>query len=338
MVPCGSRAPRVEIAGPHHRAQHRLSPPARRLRIVRRRQLRRRADEPRQHRALGQVERFRFLAEIPLRCRRDAVSPRPEISGVEVASEDLVFAEPCLEPQSNNHLLHLPAQRTFRGQISQPDELLGDRAGPFKPTAATQIVPSRAQNAAEIDPAMRVEPPVFDRHDGMDEIRRQSVDADPIALHDAANRKDFAVGAGKGHCRGGRVGIAGSRSRQSHRTIADEAQDQDGRRRAGPPQRDGNPMRTSSRRPPHTASNICPFFTRNEIRRTFVPKNWDQGALCLMSKSGNTGACSVLCRTEGRSERLPQFLGLRHHGPSSRRLRKALLRRCAGSRLLSIAR
>ena len=221
--------------------------------------MRRRADEPRQHRRLGKVQGSRLLAEVTLRRGVDPIGPRPEIGGIEVPGQDLIFAQPRFEPQRDNDFLHLAPQRAFRGKIAHPHQLLGYRAGTFEPAAAVQIVPGRACNAVKIDPVMRVEPAILDRDHGMDQICRQRVDPDPIVLSGSAGCKDLTPGGSEDDRRTGLVRIAAARNRQSEGTIADEGQSQQRRSRAGPLQADQDRTRTSSRRLPHTLPNLCRY-------------------------------------------------------------------------------
>ncbi len=113
-------------------------------------------------------------------------------------------------------------QRAFRGKIVHPHQLLGYRTGAFEPAITAQIVQRRAQNAAKIDPVMRVEAAILDRDHGMDQIRRQLFDLDPVAFGGAARRKDMTVCGCEDHCRTGFVGTAAARNWQGDSAIADK--------------------------------------------------------------------------------------------------------------------
>src|SRR3546814_15945815 len=69
----------------------------------------------------------RRLVEVALRRAVDPVGARAEIHLVEVADEDLVLAEPMLQPQRDHRFLDLALEGPLRRQEHQLRALHGDR-------------------------------------------------------------------------------------------------------------------------------------------------------------------------------------------------------------------
>ena len=181
--------------GVRHRGEHGLGALLGAFRIAVRRQPRRRFDEAREHRGLGQRDVLGGFAEIALRRRLDAIGAGAEIDPVEVEFENLGFGMLALQPEREFDFLQLALQRALLGQEQVLGELLGQRRAALRNAAMQDVGDGRAHDAERIDAVMRIEPAVLDGDEGLRQIGRQILQRDIGAGHFAARRQHAAVEA-----------------------------------------------------------------------------------------------------------------------------------------------
>jgi len=116
-----------------------------------------------------------------------------EIGVGQIAPQDLVLAQPGLQPERDQHLAQLARQAAFGGEEADLGELLRDRAAALH-AAAGDVRPERARQPARIDAPVRIEAPVLDREERFDHMRRQPVDRDWLLHHRPAARDRRAIG------------------------------------------------------------------------------------------------------------------------------------------------
>ena len=108
-----------------HLAQHAPRTRARHGRIGCRRELGRRLQQAGEHGGFRQRQLAGRLAEEAPRRRLDAVGAAAEIHAVEIDLEDVALAQAHLQPQGEDQLLQLAAERALRRQEQVLGELLG---------------------------------------------------------------------------------------------------------------------------------------------------------------------------------------------------------------------
>ena len=139
---------------------------------------------------------------------------------------------------------------------------------------AREIAPAGAQHAAQIDPAMVVEPPVFDRDDRLDEVGRKVVGSELVAPINAASGKWLASGGGKDNG-SRRLFCDRVRQRQGIGAVAEEYRD------------DQDPKPPDQRQPEHRPPegledrHLAPFFRPTPVPgpRTNCDKSRDRPRL-----------------------------------------------------------
>ncbi len=135
-----------------------------------------------EQRALAQREIGRGLAEIGLRRRLDAVGEVAEIGLVEVERQHVGFAVGVLQPNGEDRLAQLAAQRALGAlfgieqQIAR--DLLGDGAAPGDDFAAGQVDHEGAGDADHVDAGMAVEVGVLGADDRLLARQRDGVERD----------------------------------------------------------------------------------------------------------------------------------------------------------------
>ena len=143
--------------------------------VVGRREARRCAQQPGQHRRLGRVHLGRRLAEVALGRRLEAGGAGAEIGAVQVDRQDLVLGELPLERQRRRDLLDLALPGPA---VVEPDELrdlLGDRRAALHRLPGAQVDERGAGGALQVDAEVPVEAAVLGRDDGVDQVRRHLV-------------------------------------------------------------------------------------------------------------------------------------------------------------------
>ena len=257
--PCPLGPRFVDRAGLDHRLQYQIHPASRGLRVAARGEVRGSADQPRKHRRVGNIEVAGFLVEITLGRGIRAVGASAEIGRVQIAREDLLLAEPRFQPQRQHRLLNFAAQRALRRQIGEPRQLLGNRAAAFGAAMAREVAPAGAQHAAQIDPAMLVEPPVFDRNDRLDQVGGQMLGGELLAAIDAARGNRLAPAGSKDNRRGRLLG-RGLIQRQGIGAITEEY--------GGSQHAEPRDQCQPEHRPPEGLEDrhLAPFFTLELLR------------------------------------------------------------------------
>ncbi len=134
------------------------------------------------------------FAEIAPRRRLDAIGARAEIDPVEIHFEDLVLGVLLLQPQREQHFLHLALQRPVGLQEQVLRQLLGQRRAALREAAMHQVGRHGAGQADRVDAEMRIEAAVLDRHHRLRDIGRHLVQPDRLAAGHAAIGEQPAVG------------------------------------------------------------------------------------------------------------------------------------------------
>ena len=167
-----------------------------------------------------------------------------EIDVRKIAFEDFILGQPRLEPERDQHFAGLARQAALGRQKGDLGKLLGDRAATLRPAAA-HIVQSGADNAARIDPPMRVETPVFDCDKGLGHMRRQLRHFDRLGHDRAVAGKRLTICGEQGQLRWSNgLERLGKRRRQDQ---PDKQQDEHDRR-SNQPALDPDPPLCAARR------------------------------------------------------------------------------------------
>ena len=109
-----------------HVLQHVVGAPARRRQIDMRRKARRRLEQAREHCRFRQRHIANGLAEIEFRCGLNAEGAAAHVGAVEIEFENVVLAQPRLEPHRQKSLAHLAVNRALVGQEQVLRQLLRD--------------------------------------------------------------------------------------------------------------------------------------------------------------------------------------------------------------------
>ena len=109
-------------------------------------------------------------------------------------------------------------------------QLLRDRAAPLAHAAAAQVMPGGAYDAVRIDPPVRIETPVLDREERLDDVRRQVLGIDRRPQQRATPRDRGAVVRGQ-RDRGRSRRLERFRQRRGDRQPPDRDDQQDQQRR-----------------------------------------------------------------------------------------------------------
>ena len=152
------------------------------VRVVARREPRRRAHQAGEHGGFRDGELLRRLAEIALRRRLDAVGAGAEIDAVEIELDDLGLAELAFQPQRQRHLLHLAGEGALLGQEQVLGELLRDGRAALRHAAPHHVGVERARHADRVDAAMRIEAAVLDGDERLRHVARQFLERNRIAV------------------------------------------------------------------------------------------------------------------------------------------------------------
>ena len=208
--------------GVHHGLQHGFLALLGAAEIAGRGQLRRRAHQAGEHRRLRQGEFARLLSKVSFGRGVHAVGAGAEIRRVQVAQEDLLLGQLALQPDRKQRLLGFAAKCPFGRQKHQPGELLRNGAAALARRAGLGIAPACAKNSSDIHAPVLVKPPVFDRDDGLGQMRRKILRRQSVALEDAARRKRLAFGALDGHRALGRLNLQAAGDRQRGNAVQDQ--------------------------------------------------------------------------------------------------------------------
>jgi hypothetical protein len=110
-----------------------------------------------QHGGFRQGDVADRLAEIELRRRLHAIGAAAEIRPVEIHLQDLVLAQPGLDPHGKKRLVDLAAHAALRRQEQILGQLLGDRRATLHDPVGAGILHRRARRALDVDAEMSVE-------------------------------------------------------------------------------------------------------------------------------------------------------------------------------------
>ena len=158
--------------------------------IAARRQPRRRFDQAREHRRLGDLHLAGGFAEIALRRGFDAIGAGAEIDAVEIELEDFWLLLNLRSSQTRqHHLLHLAQERALLGQEQVLGELLGDGRAALRDAAVQDVGHRGAREPDRIDAVVAVEAAVLDRDERLRQIGRQLLERHVGAAHFAARRQ-----------------------------------------------------------------------------------------------------------------------------------------------------
>ena len=119
----------------------------------------------REQRRLGRVDVFARVPEVDAAGLLDAVGAVAEVDRVQVGGQDPVLRPDLLELPGERRLAQLARDRRGVAVVGVLDELLGDRRAALDGAAVGDVGPERAQDAAQVDPAVLVEALVLDRDD-----------------------------------------------------------------------------------------------------------------------------------------------------------------------------
>ena len=136
-----------------------------------RRVLRHRGEE----RSLGKRQLGGAVAEVRERGLLDAIGAISEINRVQVRGEDPILVPALLELPGERRLLHLAADRAVVLDDRVLHELLRDRRATLHDALVRDVLPASANDSAEIDAVVLVEPPILDRDDRVLHQRRDLV-------------------------------------------------------------------------------------------------------------------------------------------------------------------
>ena len=180
-----------------HRVEDRVAPGNRAVRVQMRRVVRRRLDDPRQQRALGQREPGRGLVEIGVGGGLHAVGSVAEVHRVQIRLQNLALVHRLFQLQRQHDLLRLARQRLRLGQVRQLDQLLGDGGGPLGVAERADVVPKRAHQPVEVHAVVAVEAQVLGGDEGVLHVLGHARKRHPDAVLTALQRADGLAVRGK---------------------------------------------------------------------------------------------------------------------------------------------
>src|SRR5581483_10068451 len=102
-----------------------------------------------------------------LRHRLDAVDAGAEVDAIEIQLEDLRLGQLRFHQDGDRRFLRLAPVRFDVGEEEGPRKLLRQRAAAFDASAIANVTNYRPAEADRIDARVVIEPPVFDRDDGV---------------------------------------------------------------------------------------------------------------------------------------------------------------------------
>ncbi len=143
--------------------------------------------------AFRQRHLARRLVEVTARGRLRAVESSAEINPVEIQLHDFLLGEIVLDPAGDEHFEQLAA-KGFAFEIEAvPRQLLGDRARPLANVAGDGVLERGPDNSQQIVAVVLIKFVVLHRDDGVDEIGRELVVGNGLAILDVDLAKDLVV-------------------------------------------------------------------------------------------------------------------------------------------------
>ena len=170
------RAERTVLA---HAAEHVGEPFLRPRRLPIRAEIVRPLGQAGEQRALLQRELLRRLAEIAARRQLDPPGAAPEIDRVEIKLEDLVLAEPALDPRGNDHLADLALVGQVFAHQQVLHDLLGDGRAALRAPGLREVADEGADQAALVDALVLVEALVLGGDEGIAHLLRDIGERNP---------------------------------------------------------------------------------------------------------------------------------------------------------------
>ncbi len=134
------------------------------------------------------------MAEELARRRIHAIGPGAQIHPVQIDGEDLVLAQPMLQPEGEQQFLHLALERTLRCQEQVLRHLLGNGAAALHDPSGPQVDVGRPRQADDVEPEMIVEAAVLGGDHCLRHGRRQLAQGDGGAVDVAHRSQGRAVG------------------------------------------------------------------------------------------------------------------------------------------------
>ena len=217
----GARAPAVglvvgQVAGGDHRRQHLIAARARRLQVGQRREPRRGARQPGDHRHLAEVEIADGLVEVAAGGSGDAEGAVAEEDLVEIQGQDVALRKPRLHPARHDRLADLSLDRPL-GRQERLRHLLGDRRASLGDDAGAQVGAERAHDAAVVQPLVVVEPAILRRQERLHQLGREAVEGQDLAAFARQLGQRRSVGGAHHRRRRGDVVIRGDVGQQGQR-------------------------------------------------------------------------------------------------------------------------
>src|SRR5919197_599371 len=132
--------------------------------------------------------------EVPARRGFGSIETIAEVHLVQVELEDAVLRVFALDARRQDQLLQFAADRLLLREKTLTRQLLRDRAAALHDAPVPQVGQRRLDDPHEIEAGMIVEALILDREDGLDQIRRDVVEADrdPLLLVD--RERELIVG------------------------------------------------------------------------------------------------------------------------------------------------
>ena len=123
----------------------------------------------------------------------DAEGAAAHIGAIEVELENLVLAQPRLQPERQKRLLHLALDGALVVEEQVLGELLRDRRTALAHAAGLRVGQKRARGAGDVDAEMVVEAAVFGGERRLDQHVRKIFQRDRVVVLDAAVADRIAV-------------------------------------------------------------------------------------------------------------------------------------------------
>ena len=225
---------------------------------------RRRLEQARQHRGLGEGDVLHRLAEVEFRRRLNAESAAAHIDAVEIKLQNLALGEMVLQPERQKGLVDLAGDGALVGEEQIFGELLRDRRAALHHAGRAGVHRERAQRADDVDAEMFVEAAVLGGQHGLDEIVGILVERHGVVMLDAALADLIAVAIQEGDGEIALlepVALAGHlKGRTGQRRHDDQADETEGQRLAG--ELHAEPGETRDVEPLHEGGEILVHLAR----------------------------------------------------------------------------
>ena len=172
---------RADVVGFDHRREHHPLSQLGTVGVGKRIELGRRLRQTGQEARLCQGQLAGGLAEVGLRRGFHPIGAVSVKDAVQVGLEDLRLRVLMLDLDGEDGLVELAQNRSITGQIDVLDQLLGDRAPALVEAQVEQVLQPGLSGAQQVEPAVLVEGPVFDRDRRLPHRRRHLVESHDVA-------------------------------------------------------------------------------------------------------------------------------------------------------------